>query len=82
MIIELRGCCAKIYEENYHDSIHADECTVELRQTTIKTWFKSNNNPLGAAAGKVVKLTFNNIHQRSITFNKFNNVQRRSFTFK
>ena len=41
------------YEENYHDSIHADECTVEMRQTTIKTWFKSNN-PLGAARGIAV----------------------------
>jgi hypothetical protein len=44
---------AKIYEENYHDSIHADECIVELRQTTIKTWFKS----LEAAGGKVGKLS-------------------------
>jgi hypothetical protein len=34
------ACYAKIFNENYHDSIHADECTLELRQTTIKTWFK------------------------------------------
>jgi hypothetical protein len=52
------ACCAKIYKENYHDSIHVDEFTVELRQRTIKTWFKSNK-PLGAAGGKVGKL---NIH--------------------
>jgi hypothetical protein len=41
-----------IYEENYHDSIYADERTVELRQRTIKTC-------LGADGGKVGKL---NIH--------------------
>ncbi len=34
------ACCAKIFNENYHDSIHADECTLEFRRTTIKTWFK------------------------------------------
>jgi hypothetical protein len=48
------ACCAKIYEEHYHDSIQLDECTVELRQTTIEAWFKSNN-PLGAAGGIVGK---------------------------
>jgi hypothetical protein len=31
---------------------------LELRQTTIKTWFKSNN-PLGASGGKLGNL---NIH--------------------
>jgi hypothetical protein len=48
------ACCAKIFNENYHDSIHADECTVELRRTTIKTWYKSNM-PSRAAGGKVGK---------------------------
>jgi hypothetical protein len=48
------ACCAKIFNENYHDSIHADECTVELRRTTIKTWYKSNM-PSRAAGGKIGK---------------------------
>ena len=34
---------AKIYHEKYDDLIHADECTVEMRNTTIKTWHKGTH---------------------------------------
>ena len=48
------GCCAKIFREKFFDSIHADECSVEIRKTTIKTWFKPSLM-LRAAGGKIGK---------------------------
>ncbi len=53
------ACCAKIYHEKYDDSIHADECTVEMRNTTIKTWHKGSNI-LRASGGRIGKPKYNN----------------------
>ena len=43
----------------YDDSIHADECTVEMRNTTIKTWHKGSNI-LRACGGRIGKPKHNN----------------------
>ena len=52
-------CCAKIFRENLFDSIHADECSVEIRKSTIKTWYKLSLM-LRAAGGKIGKPKHNN----------------------
>ena len=48
------ACCAKLNKETFYNTIHIDECSVELRFTTIKNWNKKNIL-LRAAGGKVGK---------------------------
>ena len=67
------GCCAKIFREKFFDSIHADECSVEIRKTTIKTWFKPSLM-LRAAGGKIGK------HKHNITVHLWGGISRRGLT--
>ena len=48
-------CMAKLQNERFDDVIDIDECTVELRQCTYKTWNKPSANLLRAHGGKVGK---------------------------
>ncbi len=36
------ACSAKLNKETFHNTIHIDECSIELRFTTIKNWNKKN----------------------------------------
>ena len=53
------SCFAKSYEEQFDDVTDFDECTVELRWFTAKTFIKTQNPLLQAAGGKVGKVKHN-----------------------
>jgi hypothetical protein len=62
-----------MFKDKFHDSIHIDECSVELRLSTIKIWNKKNLL-LRAAGGKVGKPKHN------IKVHLFGGISRRGLT--
>ena len=44
--------CCRIYKEDFGDTIHADECSIEIRRTSIKIWYKQGVSPSNGKVGK------------------------------
>ena len=49
------GCCCKIFNETFDDSVNIDECSVVVRLAGYKNYRKSSSDILRAIGGKIGK---------------------------